>query len=346
MKKLFVTILLLFLCIGLKAQVIEFKDSKFKEALLQADASNYIATNESGVNFKIDTNSNGEIEIEEALQVFHLDIEQKTISNIEEIKFFSNLVSLRCPYNNLGCIDTSGNLKLQSLSCFYNNITYLDLSKNLDLISVECSGNKLVSLDVSNNLKLRSLELALNQVTEINISKNIELETFNCAFNLIKSIDASNNTKLNDLYLQNNKLEYLNVKNSKEDLILTFEKNPTLKQICADESRISILQNQASNFYGYKDVVVTADCEQTLSTDLHDFSIDFSVYPNPVINIINIETNSNILSLAIYNQQGQIVQTVPQVTKMSFDVSHLPKGIYIVKVKTDKGETTTKIVKE
>ncbi len=83
----------------------------------------------------------------------------------------------------------------------------------------------------------------------------------------------------------------------------------------------------------------------SLSSPDFEFNNQLSLYPNPTHNQLHITAKSDakIEVITVCNLQGQVVITS---LDESFDVSHLPKGIYIVKVKTDKGETTTKIVKE
>ncbi|MCB9426661.1 MAG: T9SS type A sorting domain-containing protein [Flavobacteriales bacterium] len=94
-------------------------------------------------------------------------------------------------------------------------------------------------------------------------------------------------------------------------------------------------------------VTVSLDCE---SLSMNNFVVDkgFSVSPNPTQGMVTIESKDGlaIQSIEIYNLRGQLVLSIPQVVQNSFDVSKLSKGIYIVNVKTDKGVSTTKLVKE
>lgn len=71
------------------------------------------------------------------------------------------------------------------------------------------------------------------------------------------------------------------------------------------------------------------------------------MYPNPTKNILNISSKNQteIQSVEIYNIVGQVVVAIPNSTK-AIDVSSLKTGTYFIKVNTEKGSTTTKLMKE
>ena len=71
--------------------------------------------------------------------------------------------------------------------------------------------------------------------------------------------------------------------------------------------------------------------------------ITLSVYPNPVKDILTIDTNKEIATIAIYNQSGQcILQTL----KKNINVSNFPQGLYVVRITTSEGlYTQRKIIK-
>lgn len=67
------------------------------------------------------------------------------------------------------------------------------------------------------------------------------------------------------------------------------------------------------------------------------------IFPNPVNNELNIHTNKNINSVKIYNLQGK---PIIEDSKETINVSNLSKGMYIVKIITEEGESTKKFIKE
>ncbi len=77
----------------------------------------------------------------------------------------------------------------------------------------------------------------------------------------------------------------------------------------------------------------------------------FSVFPNPVSSVLNIETReaTGKMEVRIYNSLGQIVKADRQDyagSKTTLDVSGLGKGIYTVEVRTLEGIGVRKIVVE
>jgi hypothetical protein len=110
--------------------------------------------------------------------------------------------------------------------------------------------------------------------------------------------------------------------------------------------------NEASIFFDYNFPIVTnkaISTFKTLGTPDFDFARYFSVYPNPAITILNIATKEfiNTQSMQVYNTLGQLVLAIPNAEKVSnVDVSNLKTGNYFIQIKTDKGSSSSKFVKE
>lgn len=94
-------------------------------------------------------------------------------------------------------------------------------------------------------------------------------------------------------------------------------------------------------------VNINASNECNLSSPEFDFESQFSLFPNPVIDVLHIQSkgDSVIDSVAIYNYMGQLVLTTKP-TAAGVDVSGLSKGVYVLKATTNNGTTVTKFVKE
>ncbi|MCX7550176.1 T9SS type A sorting domain-containing protein [Xanthomarina sp. F2636L] len=79
---------------------------------------------------------------------------------------------------------------------------------------------------------------------------------------------------------------------------------------------------------------------------VEEYSLDsVSIFPNPVKDVVNIEMHKSIKvkNAKIYSITGQVVLQVENARKL--DVSNLNPGIYLLKVETDKGDITRKIIK-
>ena len=108
--------------------------------------------------------------------------------------------------------------------------------------------------------------------------------------------------------------------------------------------------NNASIYFDYNFPIITNTYTTTiaaLNTTDFDFGTHFTLYPNPVKEVLNFQSkdNTTINSIEIYNTLGQIVLAVPN-TISTVDVSSLQSGNYFVKVNTDLGISNTKFIKE
>ncbi|MDO6596194.1 choice-of-anchor J domain-containing protein [Oceanihabitans sp. 2_MG-2023] len=90
----------------------------------------------------------------------------------------------------------------------------------------------------------------------------------------------------------------------------------------------------------------TTEDDPNLSVD--EFNINaFTVYPNPVNDVLNIKTNLTIENVEVYNQLGQRVLTVTknQISGNSIDMSNLNNGIYIIEIASGDKKESFKIIK-
>ena len=66
-----------------------------------------------------------------------------------------------------------------------------------------------------------------------------------------------------------------------------------------------------------------------------------NIYPNPVRYSLTIENGQG--TAIIYNALGQLIQQVNiDASKIQFDVSELPQGIYTIYIRKTNGESITK----
>lgn len=184
MKKFFVLTLLIFFHL-LHAQIINFSDNNFKSKLLLSSPSNTIAIGING-NFKIDANSNGEIEESEALAVYKLNVSSSNLLNITEISFFTNLTELECSYN--AQLSSSLNLTnlhaLKKLHCDGANVSNLDITNLNNLEAVAMMSNALTTLDLTGLTSLVSADFRVNNFESVTISDLPNLKTLyltNCS---------------------------------------------------------------------------------------------------------------------------------------------------------------------
>lgn len=72
----------------------------------------------------------------------------------------------------------------------------------------------------------------------------------------------------------------------------------------------------------------------------------FKVYPNPVVNVLNIQSNEAVSKVAVYNVLGQNVYSkTPNAISPKVDMSTFKSGVYFVEVTIGNSTKTVKVIK-
>ena len=69
-----------------------------------------------------------------------------------------------------------------------------------------------------------------------------------------------------------------------------------------------------------------------------------SVYPNPTIDILHVSTNLEVQKLILYDILGKQITTLKNSKSMT--VEHLRSGVYFIKIMTEAGTLTKRIIKK
>lgn len=233
MKKLYFLLLLFcFFNLG-NAQIINIPDINFKMKL--------IALN-------VDTNSNFQIEVSEALSLNFLDLSNSNISSFEGLENFVNLEYLNCSNNpinrdidfnnlkklvylnyssiqskrylkitglpNLATLRIEGLTNLEFLECTGNpKLTTLSVNGAVNLTEMLASNNALTSLEIEGLTSLKKLYCQVNKLATLNIDALTNLEDLECGGNLLTSLNLTQLTNLKGLGCSNNKLLKLDASN-------------------------------------------------------------------------------------------------------------------------------------
>jgi hypothetical protein len=110
--------------------------------------------------------------------------------------------------------------------------------------------------------------------------------------------------------------------------------------------------NSASIYFDYNFPIITDPASTTvaeLNTNDFNFGNYFTLFPNPVKDILNFEVKNEIgvKSISIYNTLGQIVMAITNVDNLKhIDVSSLTSGSYFLKVYSNKGSSSSKFIKQ
>ncbi|MBK9225179.1 MAG: T9SS type A sorting domain-containing protein [Flavobacterium sp.] len=277
----------------------------------------------------------------------------------------------------LTSLNLSGCSTLRTILCNNNVLTSLILDNKTGNGILNCSNNKLTSLNIYTNIG--TLDCSQNQLSTIyfapelylyklilNLSGNLftdmgflsnrydaqYISGINCSNNLFSDVDLS---KFRGLYGwglicdNNTNLTTLNLKNGAEETYnnhFSFANNPNLRFVCQDSFLLNYTQNLVTQ-YGYTNCVVGTDCELgTYGFGLYNY---FTLYPNPVNNLLTIDVNEKfeIKNINVFNTLGQLVLAIPDAQKVKIvDVSGLVTGTYFMKINSDKGTVSRKFVRE
>lgn len=155
-----------------------------------------------------------------------ISCDNKEISNLKGIEFFTNIWLLECYYNNLTTIDLSNNKKLSYINCHHNQLKELDVSGLPLLKTFYCGHNALPSIDVSKNEKLEDFDCQDNHLDTLDVSQNKELVKLSCGDNNLTELDVSENKKLKELWFYRDNLSNLDLGNQIELEVLSCVGNP------------------------------------------------------------------------------------------------------------------------
>jgi hypothetical protein len=73
---------------------------------------------------------------------------------------------------------------------------------------------------------------------------------------------------------------------------------------------------------------------------------DLKIYPNPTKDIISLDSEENINEIKVFNLSGQELMVLEsQKSHFDIDLSDLASGLYFIKISTDKGSGSYKIMK-
>ncbi len=188
-----------------------------------------------------------------------------------------------------------------------NDVNYDYLFSKVDTIKAGKAVNGCDSLYI--------LTLTINESPVVYISGDLRVAPGSDA-----TLYANSNQNVAFKWYDNSTSESIVLKNvtSNIDVYVTGTNNNTG---CATTSYATVMANAA-----------IGDIDESM----------ISVYPNPTNAIININANTAVKSVNIFNVNGQQVMDAQSVT--SINLSHLAKGSYIVRIELADGNVSTRTV--
>ncbi|MEC3876181.1 T9SS-dependent choice-of-anchor J family protein [Chryseobacterium salviniae] len=93
------------------------------------------------------------------------------------------------------------------------------------------------------------------------------------------------------------------------------------------------------------DNVSVVDASVLAVNDITKNNTDVKVYPNPVKDVLNINSDKKLNSIQIFSMTGQLIRTIDKDAKQ-VSVSDLKKGVYLLRVKSEGKDQSFKVVKD
>ncbi|MBW8359520.1 MAG: T9SS type A sorting domain-containing protein [Weeksellaceae bacterium] len=106
--------------------------------------------------------------------------------------------------------------------------------------------------------------------------------------------------------------------------------------------------NTANIYFDYNAPIVTNTYTTTVQSNLstsETVTEEFSIYPNPVKDLLHFKTKERIVKAEVYDLSGRIVRS-SGVSQNSVDLSELPKGNYLIRIHTKDQIIIKKLLKE
>lgn len=207
----------LFFCGLTHSQIITIPDANFKAKLLQASPSNMIAYNYSNDYVTIDTNSDGEIQVSEAQNIYGLDVSNSGIADLSGISGFSNLIGLDCSYNSLTILTIDTSIEIWFLNASHNQLNSISVAFEPLVEALYLSHNNLTSFSADNVIFADTVDLTHNQLTQLSFD-NCNFYRLQAEYNNLSSVDFNENSFIHSsVNFSNNQFTLLDLSSASFD---------------------------------------------------------------------------------------------------------------------------------
>lgn len=202
------------------------------------------------------------------------------------------------------------------------------------------SNIELISVDFSGCLNLEEIIMNGPILETFFLPQTNTLEIFSCPNAMLTDIDLSNYNELTLIDVRNNELESLNVANGNNVNVTSFNStgNPNLSCIIVDDIAYSeenwTLIDPTTEF-----------CEENLSVEEVVIK-PVVIYPNPAQAYFQMDVTNHIIhKVEIIDLSGKKVKSFAQPLQ-KYPIHELSNGVYLLKLNTQKGSFTQKLIVE
>jgi Leucine-rich repeat (LRR) protein len=268
----------------------------------------------------------------------------------------SALKELECSYNALTSLDVSGCTALEVLSCYNNALTDLDASECMALRALRCHNNQLSSLDISKNMVLacENNQLLLSELYDLSIKivhpANRGLGTQFLPIRQIvlgDTIDFSTQASFGSpaiatvFNIEKDSLPaIIDVDYTINNGIIMFKKEGNYTITMTNEAIVS-------NYSVSPKVIASINVKQT---DIAENTLlEMTVSPNPTKQKLTIDAKQVLIEqIILYDEQGRTLYIINNINDniYTLDLQDLVFGVYLIEIKTEKGISIKKIIRE
>lgn len=163
-------------------------------------------------------------------------------------------------------------------------------------------------------------QLTVNSSTVIDL-KTVITDNDNLSAAIVKTVKSNNNPTAVSAII-----------NTNDELVITPQANGTATIVVSFNSNGKVVD---------KTLMVTSSSSVLATAETK--KLEFSMYPNPATDVLNIKSRENVLNVSVYDLSGKLIN-VP-FSNGQVNVSMLPKGIYMVIATTEKAVYQQKLIK-
>ena len=243
---------------------------------------------------------------------------------------------------------------------YIDDIRFTNLNNNFPIISDFESLNP--SFPLSGNIQSVSNPLYNGINTSTNVGEYIDDGTNgwdNLLIDFDSEIDLSSNPYLTFKLYSSSSIQVLakleggtdaevwsdySVENSWEEFNFDFSSS-----IGSGNTRLILFFNAAQESGTSADIYYLDDVRFTSSLSLTEEGVsEITLYPNPVINLLNIRSNNIVNSYELYDVHGRLIVNKDNINSKNFeiDVSNLDSDIYILNTYSETEQESFKILKK
>lgn len=293
----------------------------------------------------------------EASQAFNQPLNNWDVSNVTNMSImFTGAQAFNQPLNSWNTINvTNMAYMFFSANSFNRRLGAWNVGSVTNMSSMFENANSfnqpLLNWNVSNITNMSNMfrmASSFNQpLNNWNVGSVIDMSNmFDGASSFDQSIaswNVSNVTNMTNMFL-NVTLSITNY----DALLIAWEAQSLISNVSfhGGSSQYCNASNERTNIINNYGWTITDGGQATCQLSVEENEIqNISFYPNPTKNNFIIKTHQKINQVSIYNIQGKKIKSFKE-RQDNYNIEELTTGIYFIKIETDKGITTRKLIKQ